>query len=136
MKAAQIPSTYVPGRNIIFLSFAISYAEAIGAEAVFIGANAIDFSGYPDCRPEFYRAFRKAALTGTRAGAEGRPIRILAPLIRMTKANIIRLGLRLRVPFHRTWSCYGGGRRPCGRCGSCRVRARGFAEAGVKDPLI
>ncbi len=127
-----IPSTYVPGRNTIFLSFAFSYAEAIKAQAVFIGANARDFSGYPDCRPEFYRAFRNVVKTGLK----NRNIRILTPLIHKTKAQIIKLGQALSAPYELSWSCYRGGKKPCGRCDSCRLRAKGFREAGVKDPWI
>lgn len=120
-----IPSTYVPGRNTIFLSFAVSYAEAIGAEAVFIGANAIDFSGYPDCRPAYYRAFQKVI----RAGTKAKKIKVLTPLINLKKSQIIKLGLRLGAPLSLTWSCYKGGRRPCGICDSCRLREKGFREA-------
>jgi 7-cyano-7-deazaguanine synthase len=130
-----IPSTYVPARNIIFLSFAVSYAEAIGAKSVFIGANAIDYSGYPDCRPEFYRAYRHVLEKGLKSGVEGRGIEIVTPLIRKTKSEIITLGLKLGVPFHLTWSCYKGGKRPCGRCDSCCLRRRGFETVGLKDPL-
>lgn len=130
-----IPSTYVPGRNIIFLSFALSFAEAIGAKAIFIGANAIDYSGYPDCRPLFYRAFDQVAKVGTKAGVEGKAIKIMAPLINKTKAQIVKIGQRLGVPYALTWSCYKGGRYPCGRCDSCRFRAKGFREAGLLDPL-
>ncbi len=132
----EIPVTYVPGRNIIFLSFAASFAEAIGARAVFIGANAVDYSGYPDCRPEFFRAYQAALDLGLKSGVEKRAIKIYAPLLRKTKAQIIRLGLKLNVPYARTWSCYKGGRRPCGICDSCLLRRRGFEEAGVKDPLV
>jgi len=120
----SIPSTYVPGRNTIFLSFAISYAESIGAEAVFIGANAIDFSGYPDCRPEYYNAFRKLIKKGTKA----KKIKIMTPLIKMTKSQIIRLGLKLGAPLDLTWSCYKGGKKPCGVCDSCKLREKGFRE--------
>jgi len=134
--ANVIPSTYVPGRNIIFLSFALSYAEAIGAEAIFIGANAVDFSGYPDCRPEFYRAFNQVASSGTKVGVQKRRIKIETPLIDKTKAEIIRLGFRLGVPFALTWSCYRGAKQPCGKCDSCYFRAKGFKEAGIKDPYI
>lgn len=130
-----IPNTYVPARNIIFLSFALSYAEAIRAEAIFIGAHAQDYSGYPDCRQEFYRAFVRAAKTGTKAGVEGKPTRIVAPLIKKNKAQIIRLGSRLGVPFGLTWSCYRGAKLPCGKCDSCYFRAKGFKEAGIADPL-
>jgi 7-cyano-7-deazaguanine synthase len=129
----KIPSTYVPARNIIFLSFALSCAEAIGAGSIFIGAHSQDYSGYPDCRPQFYRAFSGVARSGTKAGAEGRQIKVRTPLIRMNKAQIIRRGKRLGVPFNLTWSCYKGGERPCGVCDSCRFRARGFKEASLKD---
>jgi len=120
----KIPSTYVPGRNTIFLSFAISYAESIGAEAIFIGANAIDYSGYPDCRPEYYKAFRKLIKKGTKA----KKIKIITPLIKMTKSQIIRLGLKLGAPLDLTWSCYKGGKYPCGVCDSCKLREKGFRE--------
>ena len=132
----EIPVTYVPARNIIFLSFAASFAEAVGARAIFIGANAIDYSGYPDCRPEFFRAFQQALDRGLRSGAQKKTIKIYAPLLRKTKAQIIQMGLKLKVPYGRTWSCYSGGRRPCGACDSCLLRRRGFAEAGVADPLV
>jgi 7-cyano-7-deazaguanine synthase len=121
-KLQGIPSTYVPARNTIFLSFALSYAEAIGAQAIFIGANAVDFSGYPDCRPAFYRAFRKVAEQGTKA----RGIKIVTPLLKQTKKQIVALGRKLGAPLDLTWSCYAGGRKPCGVCDSCRLRARGF----------
>ncbi len=127
-----IPSTYVPGRNIIFLSFALSYAEAIKAGAIFIGAHAQDYSGYPDCRPGFFNAFKKVVSSGTRAGVYGKRIQINAPLINKTKADIIKLGARLGVPFHLTWSCYKGGRKPCGECDSCYYRIKGFKEAGIE----
>lgn len=128
-----IPNTYVPARNIIFLSFALSFAEAIGARAIFIGANALDFSGYPDCRPEFYRAFNKVIVTGTK---KGKAIKIETPLINKSKAEIIKLASCLGVPYELTWSCYRGGKSPCGRCDSCYFRAKGFQEAGLADPLI
>lgn len=131
-----IPSTYVPGRNIIFLSFALSFAEVTGAEVIFIGANAIDFSGYPDCRSEFYRAFNKVITKGTKVGVKGEEIKIETPLIQRTKAQIVRLGAQLGVPFELTWSCYRGGKRPCGKCDSCHFRAKGFSEAGIPDPLF
>lgn len=120
----KIPSTYVPARNTIFLSFALSYAEAIGAKTIFIGANAIDYSGYPDCRPEYYRAFQKVIETGTKA----KKIKIITPLIKMTKEQIIRLGRSLGAPLDITWSCYAGGRKPCGVCDSCRLREKGFSS--------
>jgi 7-cyano-7-deazaguanine synthase len=135
-KPGAIPSTYVPGRNIIFLSFAASFAEAAGARAIFIGANAVDYSGYPDCRPEFFAAFQKALARGLKAGVEKRPVKIYAPLLKKTKAQIIRLGVRLGVPYNLTWSCYRGGARPCGVCESCFLRRRGFEEAGIMDPLM
>ncbi len=129
----HIPSTYVPSRNIIFLSFALSYAESISASAIFIGANAVDYSGYPDCRPEFYRAFNKVISCGTKAGVEHKKIKIEIPLINKTKAQIIRLGSRLGVPFKLTWSCYQGAKMPCGKCDSCYYRAKGFKEARLMD---
>ena len=135
-KIKEIPSTYVPARNIIFLSFALSYAEAIGAGAIYIGAHAQDYSGYPDCRPEFYRFFAKVITTGTKAGVEKKVLKIETPLLHKGKAQIIRLGSSLKVPFKFTWSCYRGGRRPCGECDSCYFRAKGFKEAGIADPLI
>ena len=134
--ANEIPSTYVPSRNIIFLSFALSYAEAIKAEAIFIGVHTYDYSGYPDCRPEFYRAFDKVVTTGTKSGVEKRKIKIITPLIHKTKAGIIRQGKRLGVPFELTWSCYRGQSKPCGECDSCYFRTKGFREAGLKDPCL
>lgn len=124
-----IPSTYVPARNTIFLSFALSYAEAMGAKAIFIGANAIDFSGYPDCRPAFYGAFQKVIKQGTKK----KKIKVLTPLINMTKANIIALGLKLKAPLKLTWSCYRGGKKPCGVCDSCKLRQKGFSQLGIRD---
>ena len=135
-KGNGIPPTYVPARNTIFLSFAVSYAETIGASAVFIGANAVDFSGYPDCRPEYYRVFDTLVKRGTKAGAEKKKIRIFTPLIYKTKAEIIKLGTKLGVPYEYTWSCYAGGKRPCLKCDSCVFRGKGFKEAGVRDPLL
>lgn len=134
---ARIPATYVPARNTILLSIALGYAESIGAEAIYIGANAVDYSGYPDCRPEYFRAFERLARLATRAGVEkGVSIHIEAPLLRLSKAEIVRLGERFGVPWAQTWSCYAGGRRPCGRCDACVLRAHGFATAGVRDPLV
>lgn len=132
----RIPSTYVPARNIIFLSFAASYAEAVGAGVIFIGANAIDYSGYPDCRPEFFEAYREVLAKGMKTGVQGRRIKIYTPLIHKTKKSIIQLGLKLKVPYHLTWSCYQGGKRPCGRCDSCLLREKGFAAVGKKDPAL
>jgi 7-cyano-7-deazaguanine synthase len=135
VKKNVIPSTYVPARNIIFLSFAASFAEAVGAGAIFIGANAVDYSGYPDCRPKFFKAFQAALDQGLKTGVEKRGIRILTPLVDMTKAGIVKLGLTLGVPFARTWSCYNGEAEVCGVCDSCRLRARGFLDAGAVDPV-
>ncbi len=132
----EIPVTYVPARNIIFLGFASSYAEAIGAEMIFIGANAIDYSGYPDCRPEFYKAYQRVLRRGLKTGAGGKRIIIKTPLIRKSKEQIIRLGIKLQVPFQLTWSCYEGGRFPCGQCDSCILRKNGFEAARRKDPLF
>lgn len=134
--AADIPSTYVPARNTIFLSLALGYAEARGARTLVAGMNQLDYSGYPDCREEFLQAFERMANLGTKAGAEGDRFRIWAPLLRMSKADIIREGARLGLDYGLTWSCYLGGERPCGECDSCILRARGFAEAGVNDPLV
>ena len=132
-----IPVTYVPARNTVFLSFALALAEVRGAEDIFIGVNALDYSGYPDCRPEYIEAFERMARLATKAGVEGRPLTIRAPLIGMRKAGIIRRGLELGVDFGLTHSCYDplGPGRPCGRCDACLLRRRGFAEAGEKDPL-
>lgn len=135
-RKGEIPSTYVPGRNLVFASVGFSLADAEGADAIVLGPNVVDYSGYPDCRPEFYRALQKAAAFGTRSGAGGRPIKILTPLIKLSKAGIARLGVRLGAPLELTWSCYGGGKRPCGRCDSCKLRARGFAQAGLADPAL
>lgn len=132
----RIPVTYVPARNTIFLSFAVSCAETTGASAVFIGANAVDFSGYPDCRPEYYRVFDELVKRGTKAGAEKKKIRIFTPLINKTKSGIIKLGTKLGVPYEYTWSCYAGGKRPCLKCDSCAFRGKGFKEAGIRDPLL
>lgn len=124
---ASIPSTYVPGRNTLFLSFALSLADQIKAQAIVIGANAIDYSGYPDCREPYLKAFEKVARLGTRLGTEGRQkISICAPLVRMSKSEIVNLGRKLGVPLEKTWSCYKGGARPCGRCDSCLLREKGF----------
>jgi 7-cyano-7-deazaguanine synthase len=131
-----IPATYVPARNSIFLSVALGVAEARGLDAVWIGVNAIDYSGYPDCRPEFIDAFRKVAATGQKRGVEGNPIEIRTPLIELTKADIVRLGIEHQAPLQLTWSCYQGEERPCGVCDACRLRARGFQEAGVDDPAL
>ncbi|OQB12739.1 MAG: 7-cyano-7-deazaguanine synthase [Candidatus Omnitrophica bacterium ADurb.Bin205] len=132
----KIPSTYVPARNIIFLSFALSLAESLKAEAVFIGAHSLDYSGYPDCRRNFLTAFSRAAALGTASGVNKQGIKIIAPLINKRKSGIIKLGARLKVPYRLTWSCYEGGKLPCGKCDSCYYRAKGFKEAGIKDPAL
>jgi len=131
--SSGIPVTYVPSRNIIFLSFALSLAEVIKAQAIFIGAHAQDYSGYPDCRPEFFKAFIKMAKVGI---ASQRKINILAPLLNKNKSEIIKLGHKLGVPFALTWSCYCAGQKPCGKCDSCYYRAKGFKEAGLADPAM
>ena len=129
-----IPVTYVPARNSIFLAVALGVAEARDLDQVWIGVNAIDYSGYPDCRPEFIDAFRGVAATGQKRGVEGRPVGIRTPLISCTKEEIVRLGMAHDAPLHLTWSCYLGEDRPCGVCDACRLRAQGFAAAGVDDP--
>ncbi|OQX62926.1 MAG: 7-cyano-7-deazaguanine synthase QueC [Desulfococcus sp. 4484_241] len=133
----QIPITYVPARNIIFLSYALAWAETIGSRDIFIGANAVDYSGYPDCRPEFISAFERMANLGTKTGVEKKGnITIHAPLMEMTKARIIQTGARLGVDYSITWSCYdpAPGGLACGRCDSCRIRKKGFEQAGIPDP--
>jgi 7-cyano-7-deazaguanine synthase len=131
-----IPVTYVPARNTIFLALALAWAEVLAAEAIYIGANAVDYSGYPDCRPEFLAAFARLAALATRAGVEGKPIDIRAPLVQLPKAEIIRTGMRLGVDYGLTLSCYDpdSNGRACGVCDSCRLRAAGFEAAGVSDP--
>jgi 7-cyano-7-deazaguanine synthase len=131
-----IPVTYVPARNSIFLAVALGVAEARKLDAVWIGVNAIDYSGYPDCRPEFIEAFRGVAATGQKRGVEGNPIAIRTPLIESTKAEIVRMGLDLGAPLSLTWSCYQGGDVPCGVCDACVLRAAGFAAAGADDPAL
>jgi 7-cyano-7-deazaguanine synthase len=134
--AGGIPITYVPARNTVFLSLALAWAEVLDAQAIFIGANAIDYSGYPDCRPEFIAAFQALARLATKQGVEGRAVRIEAPLIHMSKADIIRRGTVLGVDFAQTVSCYNADEqgRGCGRCDSCRLRREGFRAAGIPDP--
>ena len=138
LDASDIPATYVPARNTVFLSLALAWAEVVGASAIVLGVNAIDYSGYPDCRPEYLAAFERLASLATRAGVGGQEMRILAPLLRMSKADIIKRGLTLGVDYGLTHSCYdpGPGGGPCGRCDSCRLRALGFREAAAADPLI
>jgi 7-cyano-7-deazaguanine synthase len=135
---ASIPLTYVPARNTVLLSLALAWAESIGAFHIGIGANALDYSGYPDCRPEYLRAFEQMANLATRAGVEGHRFRIHAPLLAMTKAEIVARGLELGLDYGLTHSCYDPDPdgRPCGRCDSCVLRAKGFAEAGAGDPLV
>jgi 7-cyano-7-deazaguanine synthase len=134
----EIPSTYVPARNTVLLSLALAWAEVLGAHDIGIGANALDYSGYPDCRPEYLEAFERLAALATRAGVEGARFRIHAPLLQMTKADIIRTGVSLGLDYGLTHSCYdpSPAGRACGRCDSCVLRAKGFAEAGVVDPLM
>lgn len=132
---ADIPVTYVPARNLIFLSLAVSYAEAKGAQRVYFGANSLDYSGYPDCRPEFLQAFAKAAALGTRVGVEAQPVEIVAPLQHLTKAEIIQRGLDLGLDYSLTWSCYQGEEKACGKCDSCQIRLKAFKSLGIKDPI-
>lgn len=129
-----IPITYVPARNLIFLSLATGYAEAIGAEKIYYGANALDYSGYPDCRPDFVASLNQTIKKGTKRGAENKAIKIEAPLVKKSKKEIILIGKKYGVPFEKTWSCYSGGKKPCGQCDSCLLRAKGFAEAKLIDP--
>lgn len=133
---SDIPVTYVPGRNLLFLSIAASYAEVIGAEAIYIGVNARDYSGYPDCRPAFIHKMEKVIATATKAGVEGRITSIEVPLIYLSKADIIKEGIRMEVPYYLTTSCYLGKQAACGECDSCHLRLKGFAEAGLKDPIV
>lgn len=131
----EIPVTYVPGRNLLFLSIASSFAEVIDADAIYIGVNALDYSGYPDCRPEFIDSVQTAIERGTKKGVEGRKTVIETPLLYLTKAEIIGTGMKLGVPFEFTTSCYVGGDEACGECDSCRLRLKGFTEAGYTDPI-
>ena len=136
--SSGIPVTYVPARNTVFLAVATGWAEVLEADRIFIGVNAVDYSGYPDCRPEFVAAFEQVANLGTKAGVEGRRLRIEAPLVNLSKAGIIRLGTELKVDYGLTVSCYTADAqgRACGVCDSCRLRRQGFQEAGVKDPTM
>ena len=131
-----IPVTYVPARNLVFLAVAMGVAEARDIDIVYLGVNALDYSGYPDCRPEFVRAFEAAAALALKRGVEGDPVSVRTPLIDLGKADIVRLGRSLGAPLHLTWSCYRGDERPCGRCDACALRAKGFEEAGVSDPAL
>ena len=130
-----IPATYVPARNTIFLSLALAFAEARDFDFVYIGANAVDYSGYPDCRPEYIDAFNRMAALALKRGVEGRPVTVVAPLMKMSKAEIVRLGTRLNAPYELSWSCYRGTGKACGRCDSCNLRLKGFMEAGIRDPI-
>ena len=131
----SIPNTYVPARNTIFLTFALAYAEAIKADEIYIGVNSIDYSGYVDCRPAFIKKFQELIKVATVAGVKGKTIKVKAPLINMTKAQIVKMGERLGVPWGSTWSCYMGEKLACGICDSCQLRLKGFSQAGIKDPL-
>jgi 7-cyano-7-deazaguanine synthase len=137
-KSDGIPVTYVPARNTVFLSVALAWAEVLGAQDIFIGANAVDYSGYPDCRPEFIESFQALANVATRAGVEGKSITVHAPLIQLSKADIIRKGSSIGVDYSLTLSCYdpGDDGRVCGVCDSCRIRSDGFAAAGIEDPAL
>ncbi len=132
---AEIPITYVPARNIVFLSVAAGLCESVNADRIYLGVNDVDYSGYPDCRPEFLEQFQKTLAVGTKAGVEGHPIKIMAPILRCSKADIVRLGKKLGAPLELTWSCYEGGEKACGRCDSCRLRLEGFREAGYRDEI-
>ena len=136
--AAEIPVTYVPARNTIFLAFALAWAEVLEADAIFIGVNALDYSGYPDCRPEYIAAFERLAALATKAGVEGKPVSIRTPLIDLTKAAILKIGAGLGVDYGLTLSCYDPTPegRACGRCDSCRLRRKGFEGAGLSDPTV
>jgi 7-cyano-7-deazaguanine synthase len=135
--ASEIPVTYVPARNTVLLALALAHAETLGAEDVYVGVNAIDYSGYPDCRPEFLRAFERLAAVATKAGVEGRPLRIRAPLLKLSKSEIVKLGTSLGVPYRMTLSCYDPVRgRACGACDACILRRKGFAEADIPDPTL
>ncbi len=129
----EIPNTYVPGRNTVFLSIALSLAEAKNAEAIYLGINAVDYSGYPDCRPEYLEAVQRLAMLSSKAGLEGHAPKLVAPLVLDTKVDIVRRAIALGVPIERTWSCYQGGEVPCGVCDSCRIRDRALIEAGYQE---
>lgn len=133
--AEEIPSTYVPARNIIMLSIAAGLCESLGGERIYLGANIVDYSGYPDCRPAFIAAFQEMLRQGTQAGVEGSPIQVETPIMSLSKGGIVKEALRLQVPLELTWSCYEGGEEACGVCDSCLLRLRGFQEAGAEDPL-
>ncbi|MGH9282553.1 MAG: 7-cyano-7-deazaguanine synthase QueC [Acidimicrobiales bacterium] len=131
-----IPVTYVPARNLVFLSIAVGIAEVRDCDAVYLGVNALDYSGYPDCRPEFVDSFRATAALALKRGVEGRPVDVRTPLIAASKVDIVRRGVELGAPLHLTWSCYRAGPDPCGRCDACDLRSKGFAAAGLPDPAL
>jgi 7-cyano-7-deazaguanine synthase len=135
-KSSEIPVTYVPARNTVLLSLALAYAEVLDADAIFIGANHVDYSGYPDCRPEYFRKFQEMADLATKRAVGGRRIAIETPIVEMNKAVIIKLGAELSVPFQYTWSCYKGGEKACGKCDSCVLRLNGFKENNLLDPIL
>lgn len=128
-----IPSTYVPGRNTVFIAIALSLAEAKGATAIYLGINAIDYSGYPDCRPDYLQAYQHLANLSSKVGVEGKPIQLIAPLVNSSKIDIVQQAIALGVPIERTWSCYQGGEQPCGVCDSCRIRDQALIAAGYPD---
>ena len=132
---SDIPDTYVPARNIIMLSVAAGLCESTDAERIYIGANSVDYSGYPDCRPEFFKAFKEMISKGTKAGVEGRPISIMTPILSLSKKEIVLLGKELNAPLGLTWSCYNGREKACGKCDSCILRSKGFFDAGYKDEV-
>lgn len=130
VKSNEIPSTYVPGRNTVFLAIALSLAEAKEAEAIYLGINAVDYSGYPDCRPEYLKTFQELANLSSKVGVEGKPPQLIAPLIQLSKEDIVKCAVSLGVPIDETWSCYQGGEKPCGVCDSCRIRNEALIKAG------
>lgn len=132
---SDIPNTYVPARNIIMMSIAAGLCESVDADKIYIGANAVDYSGYPDCRPEFFEQFQMMINVGTKAGVEGHSITIETPILDMSKKEIVQLGMQLKAPLELTWSCYNGGQKACGKCDSCTLRLNGFKDAGVNDPI-
>jgi len=131
-----VPVTYVPGRNTVFVAMGLAYAESVGAEAVFIGAHALDYSGYPDCRPEYFEKWNELAKLATKQAIEGAPAKIVAPLVQWTKSKIVETGHDLKAPMKHTWSCYESGPAPCGKCDACQIRAEAFARAGIPDPAL
>ena len=135
-KSTEIPVTYVPARNTILLAYALAWAEVLDADAIFIGANHVDYSGYPDCRPEYFRKFQEMADIATKRAINGRKTIIETPIIEMNKSDIIKLGAELNVPFQYTWSCYKGGDKACGKCDSCVLRLNGFKENNLLDPIL